>query len=272
MNEKSLSLFTNILLCTDNSADARAAEEFAFATAKRFSARLTVLQIYELPSIPESIPDDEFIRSYNVQKQSILAKRFAGYDDNLSIVAMHRNSTVAKTILDYAGTIHPDTIIVGTHGTTGLLTTPFGSTALSILNQSTFPVFAVPGAAEYKPLQKILVATKWLGEEAHVISNYAEWLRKANIELHFVHVVTDEVERDTDLQTINQLLQGIPYSVTNIKSDYLAEVLEMYALQNKVDSLLIFSEIRNILNLLFKPSLVKQTLFQSSVPILYLPR
>jgi nucleotide-binding universal stress UspA family protein len=273
-------LFEKIMLCTDNSADAKAAELFAAKILEVYKSELYVLHLYNAPQPPDQtgIYVDEFETAYRHQQRKKLSDRFSDIHEtqNVTYIAQPRYGKTADAIIDEAEKLKITLLIIGTHGASGFLGNSFGSNALGVIEQSTVPVLAVPSNAKFKGIQHISIATKWLDEELKLVKQFLPWIKQTNPKLSFIHVYESEKEPDIDAEELNRTFQiyfpGIQVVLTNIKATDVAGVLENHTIENEVDCLIMFAENKNLFERLFAPNISKQMLYQLQVPILYIPK
>lgn len=273
-------LFEKIMICTDNSAEAKAAEVFALEIAAAYKTEIYVLHLYDIPKPPDEtgIYVDEFETAYRHQQRKKLTDRFNGISEalNITFVAQPRFGKTADAILDEAQKLKISLLIIGTHGLSGFLANSFGSNALQVIEKCDLPVLAVPSQAVFKKFHQISVATKWLDDEMKLLKQFLPWIKQTNPKLNFIHVYDTETEPEINVPELNQNFQiyypGISVSFSNIQSSNIAEAIEAHTIQNQVDCLLLFTENKNLFERLFAPNLPKRVLYQLKVPILFIPK
>lgn len=138
-----------ILFPTDFSPGAEPAAHWAAALSDAFGAELVILHVLDLslaglaglptqvammPAVDELI---ERVRAENAQEMARVAAQFP------RARTMTREGPPRSTILQVAGEIGADLIIVGTHGRTGLAHVLFGSVAEHVVRHSKVPVLTV---------------------------------------------------------------------------------------------------------------------------------
>ena len=144
------SRFRRILFCTDFSASADAAFEFALDAARRRPGST----LYLLHVIHE--PDAQFWKSYMTEvdnldaaaRQAMEAKVAAAYlghiPSGLAVRVEFRTGPDAGTILEFARTEQIDLIVMGRHGHSGVGHALFGSVAEKIVRKAPCAVLVVP--------------------------------------------------------------------------------------------------------------------------------
>lgn len=150
-------MFQHILVPLDGSTFAEAALDPALALAKAFQSRLTLVRIVPHPQIVLSeytyevadlfmelrtaaVKDAE---EYLKAQQGSLSQQ--GYEVRYQVI---EGDNVAEWLLDVAESGDVDTLIMSTHGRSGLQRWVFGSVAEKVIRQARIPVLLVrPTAA-----------------------------------------------------------------------------------------------------------------------------
>ena len=137
-------MFHHILFATDFGPSSRRAEALAIDVARHFSATLTLVHVYEVPSYlymgAPYTPADVItpIREGATQalEEALLAVRKA-IPNATSIL---RNGRPADEILRVAHDLHADLLVLGTHGRRGVTRALLGSVAERLVRTSPIPV------------------------------------------------------------------------------------------------------------------------------------
>ena len=90
-------------------------------------------------AMPEAIPDDEDQKSRLTKWQEQIAQ------DGIKVSLHEPVGAVAEEILDQAGELNVDLIVMGTHGHGAMYNLLVGSATKGVLKHSTRPVLLVPG-------------------------------------------------------------------------------------------------------------------------------
>jgi nucleotide-binding universal stress UspA family protein len=135
--------FGSILCPVDLSASSRAALKVAAVIADQFHAQMTALFVDDplLSKAALKFDEEELARRTRAEltrfvERAIGERRRCTYE----IV----NGEPAAEILDAAGRLKADLIVMGTQGASGPKRLFFGSTADAVLRRSTIPVLVVP--------------------------------------------------------------------------------------------------------------------------------
>ncbi len=137
-----------ILAPVDFSAHSDHALDYAVGLAKRFGAKLHVMHAYHVP-VPIATPDQIAIpRDFFSSIRDAAAKRLKETSDKLAAEGVttetHLTEMLPTTaIVEAAGRLHADLIVMGTRGLTGLKHVLLGSVAERVLRTAPCPVLTV---------------------------------------------------------------------------------------------------------------------------------
>jgi nucleotide-binding universal stress UspA family protein len=149
-----MSPIARILVPTDFSEPARAAERYALELADRLGAEVTLLSCYQAPvyALPDGsaiIPDAQTVTTLaNAARDGLERERTLLGRPTLPLEVA--DGAPAETIVDMARRGF-DLIIMGTHGRTGFRHFLLGSVAERVLRLSTVPVLTVHAGATLEP-------------------------------------------------------------------------------------------------------------------------
>lgn len=140
----------NILVGTDFSESSTRALDYAFAVASRYESRLHLFHCidprwYSLadPDVVWKTRDDLQYELEQLASNLRRQDRARNFEINV-VVEVGNFATVSPQV---AQSLHPDLIIVGTHGRTGWRKTLLGSVAETVIDHATCPVLTVGSSA-----------------------------------------------------------------------------------------------------------------------------
>jgi nucleotide-binding universal stress UspA family protein len=138
-------MFRKILHANDGSDHASKALDMAIGLAKRDAADLHMICVEELPDMPEFIEEIRETRGTAarrfhtvVQRARVMAER-AGIGLQSHVLAGHP----VRTIVDLAGELHADLLVIGATGHSALYVRTIGSRADRIIQLAPCPVLVV---------------------------------------------------------------------------------------------------------------------------------
>ncbi|MCS7253115.1 MAG: universal stress protein [Armatimonadota bacterium] len=146
--------FKQILVPTDFSAATRAAIDYALCLAKAFGAQIHLLHVIELL---ESVGEREALQELermisNGLKQWVKECMGDGYEIPIHVVRCHHAADGIALFVEHEGI---DSIVMSTHGRTGLVRFLWGSVAERIIGQVGCPVIAAKAASFRKALSQL---------------------------------------------------------------------------------------------------------------------
>ena len=187
----------HILFPVDFSEGCRSFAPTVRAVACRTAARLTMLNVLELPSGYYSNPYAiltfkdivSSMRRERAEFRKFLAPEFAPLP---GVRRISKHGDVAGIITDFARRNEADLIMMPTHGVGPFRRFLIGSVTAKVLHDATCPVWTsahVPEERDPEQIRKILCAVDF-GARSVEVMQYASWLAKTfGAELRFVNVV-----------------------------------------------------------------------------------
>ncbi|MGA9755069.1 MAG: universal stress protein [Desulfobaccales bacterium] len=161
--------FPKVLVCTDGSPDSEGAITAALHLAQTAGSTVFLLEVlyylagYELQSPDTLAPPLVNLELMEAQeaavKERLAARQAAAAKLGVSLEARIRTSGSAyEGILEEAGELQPDLIIMGRHGYSGLTRLLMGSVTARVIGHSPCPVLVVPQGASLN-FQCLLIAS-----------------------------------------------------------------------------------------------------------------
>lgn len=134
-----------ILLPIDFSPSSQAALEMASDLAKHFHAELhlvNVIPIFPTPTLPDMIPEGEFLQEARTFSEQHLAKCHAALADRgvKSTFSVEVGDDVAGNIMEVLEREHIDMVVISTHGVSGWRPLIFGSIAEKVVRRVECPL------------------------------------------------------------------------------------------------------------------------------------
>lgn len=137
----------NVLLATDGSPQARAAEELVSSIQWPERTRITAIQVHELMPTVRGLPDDMYLALYEDAHKRIdehleaLATELSRPGREVDVRLM--NGRPASEIVEEARRIVADLVVVGSRGRGAIASTVLGSVAAEIIDHAPCPVLVV---------------------------------------------------------------------------------------------------------------------------------
>jgi nucleotide-binding universal stress UspA family protein len=136
-----------LLVPTDFGDSSKLAFDRAVALAQRLSAEVVLLNVWDLPVVaPEGalVVTPEWAERIVEATQKALGVEAARHaKSGVKITTMSRQGDAWRTILDVAAELHPEMILMGTHGRRGLPRALLGSVAEKVVRTAECSVLTV---------------------------------------------------------------------------------------------------------------------------------
>jgi nucleotide-binding universal stress UspA family protein len=145
------SIPTRILLPIDFSASSQAALEMAAELAKHFHAELhlvNVIPMFPTTTLPDVIPEEEFIQEARTFTEQHLAKCHAALAARgvKSTSSVEVGNDIAGSIMEVMEREHVDMVVISTHGISGWRPLVFGSIAEKVVKLVQCPLLLLRSA------------------------------------------------------------------------------------------------------------------------------
>ncbi len=206
-----------ILLPVDFSDHTLNTCRYALEIAKKYGSEITLFHAYfnqiyaSIPSLPDAydinpfnnievtaeIEDQAKFHIENLQNElnNILAK------ENIKNVCIKTYITGGDFVSDlyhYCDEYHPSIIVIGTRGQ-GNATGVFGEIATDIINNSKWPVMAVPLATNFTGLKNIMFASALEEADDLFVRKLFNRFEAFDASIYFVHIIEDDKFLETQL-------------------------------------------------------------------------
>jgi hypothetical protein len=160
-------------------------------------------------------------------------------------------------------------LVMGTHGTTGLVDKVFGSNTAAMVNHALFPVLTVPPAWKPDVIEHCIAALK-LSKLQYSSETLLKWSEFFNCSIEAVQF---SIVPESEGAIANEKnIGGVPCRM--VKNDIetpLAEDLLQYTQHLKNTMLLLFTREKTFLEKLFRPTLAHKVSGAITIPLLSLP-
>ena len=291
-----------ILCPTDFSDISRHALEHAIVIARWYDARITALHVGNPmillgtfvpvpPAASERLSGGSNRQRMEEQVRAWLSPATAA---GLRTDVIVDQGNPARCILEHAGTVPADLIVIGTHGQSGFERLVLGSVAEKVLRKATCPVMTVPpraAGASTLPFAHVLCPVDFSDSSIAALRFAFSLAQESDARLTLLHVFewpsdeasarrvieTSEFHRQWEAEARHQLEDLIPADVRNwcAPDPKLAfgkayqQILSLAA-SEQVDLIVMGVRGRNALDLMLFGSTTNQVVRQASCPVLTL--
>lgn len=262
-----------LLVPTDFSSHADAALDYAIEIANRFGSALTLLHLYQVFSTSGTFLSVENYMKEDLSRRllHLLRAAEARLQRGARIDSRIGRGETAPLIAETAEAGDYDLIIMGTQGASGLQDIFLGSTTASVLRRTNTPVLAIPRAASYHPLRRIVLALDEAGPaNAAVLQPLLQLAGRFGAHLHVYH--KDQGKADDGIDpAIEQFLGAIEHSYHyELDQDRLSQSINDFVADVDADLLCMIRRPRGFLDTIFRASATTREVFHTAVPLLVL--
>ncbi|MBN1986378.1 MAG: universal stress protein [Prolixibacteraceae bacterium] len=268
--------------------------KFAIAIARKTHAEIKLLYVYEDPTLNESerhtVSWERYIKMELQEAHKKAQLKLVNFSmeikkaipkEILNSVNLHYRMLKGipeHVIVDAAERYKPDVILMGSHGKHDFENEFHGKTIARVIENSSFPVLAVPPKTGFNEKEKINVmyATDFYDADNSSLNKLLGILQAFEKQIYCVHIdLHNESHLREKVDELNKMLQR-DYSVHNIEcilfeSDDVVKGLETFAENNKMN-LISFSKIkRSAFYKTFHHHNLKRILASEDIPMLIFP-
>lgn len=194
-------MITKILVPTDFSDQAKYAFEVACQIAQRHKAQIHLLHLVELPyslldifdskkspDLPEAL---YFLKLAQQNFQKFRAE-YAALTNYLDLLESVKFNNVQEGIQNYITEHNIDTVIMGSHGSSGLEELFIGSNTEKIVRNVSVPVFVIKKQHHHFDVKRVIFATDLENDNKQAILQAMAFSKLFEAELKFVYINTPE--------------------------------------------------------------------------------
>jgi nucleotide-binding universal stress UspA family protein len=268
-----------ILVPTDFSACAKAAEEFAFMLAKKIQAELIYIHVVITPVDWTKLKKDQenffpetkmaIAKSKDRLNELVHEAEKAGLSARKILVYNDGNEKIHK----YVVSEHIDLVVMGSHGQYGFRDHILGSNTYSMLRRSDVPVFVIKENNPKKELESLVFATNFkeeTGESFKAVEMLSETL---GVKLKVLFVNTPTYFMETyDIMTIGKSyfeeFGNYPYDIHIIDAFKEERGILQFAEKFKADGIALVTSGKSDLMQYFSPSVTENLIAMTDLPVI----
>ncbi|NIK73108.1 nucleotide-binding universal stress UspA family protein [Thermonema lapsum] len=267
-----------ILVPTDFSEHAQKALDFAVFIARRSGASLSLLHAYHIPyrtseSVMASNKIYEILKEDSEKNLADLQAKIKKEHPQIEVETISHRGDVKNFITNKANDF--DLIVMGTKGASDFENVVFGSTTATVLNNAPCPVLAVPVLAQISQINRLAYASNYEAHDLEVIDRLCEFALIFGAEIHVVHFVEPEFDDFEELIRYRGfeivVKEKIAYPhlyVHKVATEDFNKGMSEFAEKQNISLLAMLTHKRSFLEKLFLPSLTKEIVMQSPIPVL----
>ncbi|SEL28019.1 Nucleotide-binding universal stress protein, UspA family [Maribacter orientalis] len=271
-----------ILYATDYSENSVSALRLAYSLAKKFSAKLIVMHVFDMPITLASTVTVTYLKKEKklyVENRAKLKNFVDHYLDTIEMYmdlnfVVYEGTSVSSSIIEKAIKFNADLICVGAKGTSVIKELLLGSTANTLLKKSPCALLVVPTGSEKTELTKMVYATDFEQADIFAINKLAKIAHQFDAQIRVVHITTrNEYDGEGQMEWFKETLkQKVDYAKMEFDLVFSEKVFEdlLWYLENAQADLLVMLERKDstFYQRYFQPDMVKQMVKNSPVPLL----
>ncbi|RPA67204.1 universal stress protein [Cyclobacteriaceae bacterium YHN15] len=268
-----------ILIPTDFSTCAKAAEDYAFNLAKKIKAELVFLHIIITPvdwakltkEQEDFFPETKSAIASAKEKLKVLLSRaqIEGIESRKLLVFNDGNEKIHK----YVESEHIDFVVMGSHGQYGFKEHMLGSNTYSMIRRSSVPVFVIKENNDKTAINKLVFATNFreeTGESFRSAEALAETIG-AKLDILFVNTPTYFMETNDIINVGKSYLKefsNYAYDINIIDAFKEERGIIQFAEKSKADGIAVITFGKSDLMQYFSPSITENLIAMTDLPVI----
>lgn len=271
----------NLVLLTDFSPLSKVAMQYAIKMAAPLHAHFTVLNIVRIDGVPKanlkSRQIEKSISQISQEEGNKLVQELRNQIKGEYTIEFKpvRARTVAEMVRKYVAKHPTNMVVMGLQGASALKKARLGGTTVSVIDECTVPVLAIPEFASYRNLQHIVYASdlKNIQKELEVIVEFAKIYGSTVHMIHVAPVMDKKVE--ASVNQVNETINKIQYDKLDFKlilEEDITQAIDQYIKKTKADLLTTFTHKLSLEEKIFGKSVTRRLAYQGTIPLLAVKR
>lgn len=263
----------NVLLLTDFSDDAKHAIYYGLTLLGDEEVSYTLVHgmylAYANTGTTASTVDVRTEEARNAFDQLLkdIAHDFPG--KNFNINSEVRCGEIVEVATYMEDECPADLIIMGTRGASGLADVLIGTSTITIMEQVSTPVLAIPHDYEYhQPAKIVLAMDNGDGPTAEVLAPMVKMAERFNAQILVIHVAKEPSDVEVNYDKVNKVLENVRSHCVTIYDKDVAKGLERFVKSEKVQMLCMIKQKLTFFERVFHRSLSNKMVMQTEVPML----
>jgi nucleotide-binding universal stress UspA family protein len=266
-----------IIVPTDFSPIADNAVRYGLDMAGAMNCSLVLVNVYQLPISFSEVPlvtiSMDEIKKISQEKLKELKGELERIDGKTKIYTESRLGDVAEEINKIKEELHPQAIVMGTRGVSGVGRFFLGSNTMDVISKVDVPVFVIPPGVRFAAFKKIALATDYNNViENTPVAPIREWVNFFNADLHVVNVDYERrlftsytPEEALHLDTLLSDLHPVYDFVENKDTD---EGLLDFVEKKNMDLLIMVPKKQGVLEKILEKSTTREVIQQAHLPLM----
>lgn len=262
-----------ILVAIDFSDNAFHAGLYALTWANAKGSGVHLLHVIEAPvSAPHSVDDALQVATESLHN---LARKLMQVANHCNITHSVTVGAIVDEIDRNARELHAGLIVMGIHGVSRGDRYLFGSNALSLVRDASFPILVVPQNAQTREPRKMVFATDYHDSDLEALHQLLPTARFFDSDIEIVHVFDegDEQESETIMMDAiaGEIRKKVDYAKINFQvfhHDKVSDGIQQFSQATAADIVVVSARKLTAFQKMFGSSVSEQLIYHSQVPIL----
>jgi len=173
---------------------------YAKSLAASFNAELLILHVFGKPKLPVDINAKILTQSDVVERLENFVNTIEPNGTDIKIRYLAEVGFASEVILKSAISQEADLIVMGTRGTSNIVTRYFGSVSMTVMNNSKYPVLLVPPNVQFKGWNHLGCTIDFQYHDLILLNTLFKWSEKFNSEITCLHVLENEDFNDVKIK------------------------------------------------------------------------
>lgn len=267
-----------LIIPTDFSPASTNALHYASALAQDLEASLLIVHVFQVPvsmtEVPVAALSIDDIKANAEERLNLLKESVAHlYPKIQKVYAEALMGDVKEELNSLFIKIAPLAIVMGSHGSSNLEHFFMGSTTLTLIRNTTVPVFIIPPGVSYRRIHKIGLACDMKAVvDTFPLATFMPLLKALNAHLYVLHVSEEKPSEQPSLVLENAyvetMFEGVSHEYQFIQEADITEGIQKFAENNNLDLIAMIPKKHTWSELIFQKSTAASMIQQTHIPLL----
>ncbi|MGB3850396.1 MAG: universal stress protein [Tunicatimonas sp.] len=264
-----------ILILLDLSEETPALLDYGVQLAQSLGAQAWIQHVFYLPPAMagELFIPTEAIQQYQQQVREQLAALQAATADETGLDLYYEASygELSVAMNQLIDREHIDLVVLGNRGG-GASDNILGSNTLRVIHRALCPVLSVPSQLNFRPIQRITLATDEQHTSPHTMTRLVSLARQWEAHLDIIHVGSNPKRKDTESETLlDRPWSAVPHTFYQVNARDIEDGIQQHVDQHHSGLIALIPRSHGFFDRLFQKSVTRQMVYQTQMPLLTLP-
>jgi nucleotide-binding universal stress UspA family protein len=265
-----------IIVPTDFSSSADNAMHYGVKLAQHLNFSVTLLNVYQIPvsvnDMPVMLISADELRNNSEEGLNRSKEELLKSYNNVEVKIESRLGDVNDELNELCNELNPFAIVMGSHNVTGLERFLLGTTTISVIRHTKYPVIAVPPSITDFRIDNVVLATDLISINKMPSQKIIEIVSILKSKFSIVHIETGDKEIEPNAaDELCQSLQILQPKFHSVKDDEVLHGINKYVEENKPDLVITIPHKHSFLERFFSRTNSENVLYHVPLPVLFLP-